>query len=147
MSYSDQESLSGDSVSVNSASVNSDEVTLWDNILQHTCNSNKSLWQKLFSENDPSFEIRFSEAYIESCKYWLKKIDEFIEDDDVWGAIGESRSRLNETIDDMDESLMAAIDIRKYKIYTTINWQHVETVLQDDVVDEEDEEQDDDVFT
>ena len=56
-----------------------------------------------------------------------------MDEDETWNAIEEARSRINETIEDNDEALLAAIDIRKFKIFKTIDWNAIEM----DILDEQ----------
>ena len=90
------------------------------------------MWLELLEQDESLFQIRFKDAYLESCKIWLKKINDFIDEDETWNAIEEARSRINETINDNDEALLAAIDIRKYKIFKTIDWNAIESDILED---------------
>ena len=106
--------------------------TIWDNIQTRTIRSNRNLWLALLDQEKSLFQIRFKDAYLEACKVWLKTIIDFINEDETWNAIEEAQSRINETINDIDEALLAAIDIRKYKIFQTIDWDALESDILED---------------
>ncbi len=126
----DQLSTSGsDSPSKETGTV---DETIWDRIQRITWIKNKVFWSKLLIEDKLLFRMRFKECFIESCKHHLYLFYEFIENDEIWNVLMETKSQLFEETTEDDEAFFLAVDKRKYKLLKTIDWEQIESDLKDD---------------
>ena len=104
--------------------------SMWDKILRMTYAEDKDFWYRLLNENKIQFQLKFKESFIEHCKIWLGVFNEFIENDDTWGSLMETKSKLYETVEEDDEeSLFCAIDARRYKLFKLIDWGRIESAI------------------
>ena len=131
---SDQENSSSepDDHSSTTASDNPSGVTddtIWDRIQRGTWTNNNDYWLKLLNEDRTLFRMRFKDFFIESCKRQLYLFHQFIENDETWSSLMETKSQLYEEISEDDESFFSAVDKRKYKLLKTIDWEKVESEL------------------
>jgi hypothetical protein len=114
---------------------NSDDSTnidsWWDKIAKETCQLNLENWQDLMNNDEISFQRKFKDAYLENCKDWLVKLDDFLEKDDVWLSILESKEKMFGEIEERDEAILSAIDARRYKIFKTIDWSMVNDEIEE----------------
>ena len=126
-----------------STSLNDD--TMWDRIQRVTWSANQEFWSKLLNEDKMLFRIRFKEYFIEACKTQLYVFHDFIENDETWNSLMETKSQIYEDISEDDEAFFSAVDKRKYKLLKTINWEQVEAeLLDEDSSDGSDAENDQD---
>lgn len=110
--------------------------SIWDRIAKMTWSNNKDFWYKQLSKDPMIFRMKFKECFIETCKTMLTDINDFVENDETWNTLMETKTKLYEDISENDEALLSAIDTRKYKLLKTIDWVQVEAELQDDSDDE-----------
>ena len=103
--------------------------TIWDRIQRGTWTNNNDYWLKLLNEDRTLFRMRFKDFFIESCKRQLYLFHQFIENDETWSSLMETKSQLYEEISEDDESFFSAVDKRKYKLLKTIDWEKVESEL------------------
>ena len=135
-----------DSDSDNQSEADSDETSIqettqnnsiWDQIVRMTYAKNTSFWNRLLTQDKEQFQLKFKESFLEKCKTWLNTLNEFVEDDETWGAVMETKSKLYETVEEDDqEALLSAIDARRYKIFKLIDWENVEADLEDSKSDD-----------
>ena len=131
---SDQEnsSVDMDDQSSTTGSDHSSRVTdesIWDRIQRVTWTNNNEFWLKLLNEDKTLFRMRFKEFFIESCKRQLYLFHQFIENDETWSSLMETKSQLYEEVSEDDESFFSAVDKRKYMLLKTIDWGKVESEL------------------
>ena len=116
--------------------------SMWNKILRSSYDDNKEFWFRLLSKDKTQFRLKFKEAFLEQCKTSLDLIDDFVENDETWASILETKSKLYDMVEENDdEALLSAIDARKYKIYKLIDWQKVEDDIQYDSEQEEEKEE------
>ena len=116
--------------------------SMWNKILRLSYDDNKEFWFRLLSKDKTQFRLKFKEAFLEQCKTSLDLIDDFVENDETWASILETKSKLYDMVEENDdEALLSAIDARKYKIYKLIDWQKVEDDIQYDSEQEEEKEE------
>ncbi len=102
---------------------------IWDRIQRVTWSNNKDFWVNLLNEDRTLFRMRFKEYFIESCKQQLYVFHQFIENDETWSSLMETKSHLYEEVSEDDEVFFSAVDKRKYKLLKTIDWEKVESEL------------------
>lgn len=126
------------------------EESIWGNIQRVTYSENKEYWHQLLNEDETQFRLKFKDSFLEACKTWLSQIYEFMEEDETWASIIETKSRIQDNIEENDEALLSAMDMRKYKIFKTIDWNKVETEVNEDndsdETEEDEEENDEDNY-
>ena len=111
---------------------------VWDRITKTTVNLNQGRLHKSYRADPAHFKLKFRDAFLESSKEWLLELDNFIRNDAYWDAIMDARAQSTEDDSD-DEALLAAIDKRKYKIFKTINWDIVDSLMESDTEGEEED--------
>jgi hypothetical protein len=109
--------------------------SVWEKIVHATAQANKNRLQKSYHQDRSHFKRKFCDAYIYRVKEWLLELDEFVKNDVYWEAIVDTRVHGSESDSD-DEALLSAIDKRKYRLYKAINWDIVESVMEDESDDE-----------
>ena len=114
------------------ASLDEHTESMWNKIQRLTWSNNKDFWSKLLNEDKARFQLRFKEQFIESCKTWFTIFSEFIDNDEIWLALMESKGKIYDNVEEEDEALLSAIDLRKYKLLKAIDWKQVETDLEAD---------------
>lgn len=107
--------------------------TWWDEVINSVYSENVQYWRKLLKRDTTQFRIRFKESFLEKSRIFLNRIFDFVEEDHIWGSIMETKSRMNESeeVSD-DESLHAAIDIRRNKVFKVIDWESLQNSIQRD---------------
>lgn len=118
---------------------------IWDQLQRITWSGNKEFWYKLLSTEKKLFRMKFKECFIETCRNQLANLSDFIENDETWNALMETKSKIFEDLSEDDEALLSAIDTRKYRIFKTIDWSIVEADIQEDTDDSDVEEDPTDV--
>ena len=108
---------------------------IWDRIQRVTWSNNQNLWVNLLNEDRTLFRMRFEEYFIESCNQQLYVFHQFIENDETWSSLMETKSQIYEDVSEDDEAFFSAVDKRKYKLLKTIDWGKVESELTDDSSD------------
>lgn len=109
--------------------------TIWNRIQLVTYYDNKDSWKTMFYQNKQNFQMRFKEHFIEACKNWLSMMSDFMENDETWSALMDTKSKLYQLTEDDQEALLSAIDSRKYKLIKRIDWDRLETNLAEDSSD------------
>jgi len=120
------------------------KLSMWDQIQNKSFVAKEKYWIDLFQQDKTQFQIKFKENYLENCKQHLSTINDFIQDDETWNAIVETKDKfLVNSSDNEDEALLLAVDQRRYKVYKQINWHALEDEME--TVDASDEEEATDV--
>jgi hypothetical protein len=109
--------------------------SVWNKISIATLNANKSRFRKVYRDDYSRFQRKFSEAYLYSVQDWLLELDDFMRNDSYWESIMDARGQAADDESD-DEALLHAIDKRKYKIYKAINWEIVDSMMDEESSDE-----------
>lgn len=108
-------------------------ISMWDKIQRATLSKNKEFWSKIWNEDKHLFRIRFKEYFIDVCKDWLQSFNDFIENDDIWQSLMETKTKVLDDVSDQDdEALLSAIDMRKYKLLKVIDWGQLEQELEEE---------------
>ena len=89
------------------------------------------------SKNSLMFQKQFKDVFLEICKENVVQLRDFIENDEVWNSILDTRDKIYQDIPEEDEAILTAIDTRKYKIFKTIDWSMVKSELEDDSASED----------
>ena len=110
--------------------------SIWDRVQRLTFDGNIEYWSNLLSTDPVIFRLRFKESFIESCRTWLTSINDFVENDETWNALMDTKSNLFQELPEDDEALLSAIDKRKYKLLKRIDWEQLEADLLEDSTDE-----------
>ena len=112
------------------------EESVWDRVQRLTYDGNIDYWSNLLSTDPSYFRLRFKDSFIESCRTWLTTINDFVENDETWNALMDTKSNLFQELPEDDEALLSAIDKRKYKLLKRIDWEQLEADLLGDSTDE-----------
>ena len=102
---------------------------MWDKILQETITAdNKDIWYQLLKQDDTAiFKLKFQEFFLEKCKTWLNIINNFVENNKTWASLMDTKSKLYDTVEgNEDEAMLSAIDVRRYKLFKSIDWDKVQ---------------------
>ena len=114
--------------------------SMWDKIQLLTYADNKDFWYQLLTQDKTQFKLKFKEAYLEHCKTWLNSIHAFVEEDETWASLMDTKSKIYETVEgNEDEALFSAVDARRYKLFKLIDWDRLEVDIYDNT-DENDSE-------
>ena len=133
-SDSDNQSVTDSETSIQETTQND---SIWDQIIRMTYANNSSFWNGLLIQDKEQFQLKFKESFLEKCKTWLNTINDFVENDETWAAVMETKSKLYETVEEDDEeALLSAIDARRYKLFKLIGWEKVEADLENSKSDE-----------
>ena len=117
--------------------------SIWDRMISLTYNRNPTFWRNLLAKDQTQFRIKFKKSFLETSKSWLSLINAFVEDDEAWATIMETKAKLLDTVDgDECEGLLCAIDARRYKLFKLIDWETLEERTNTSVQTDESEEED-----
>ena len=115
--------------------------TIWNKIQRVTYADNKNYWRELMEEDKSQFQLKFKASFLESCKSWILQLCNFVDDDQTWAALMDTKAQIYESVEDDEEALLSAVDTRKYKLYKTIDWGKIESdLLEDDDSSSEEED-------
>jgi hypothetical protein len=100
---------------------------LWDAILNDTYESHPTLMERSGGDS-MMFKELFQLAFLGKCKRWFLCFRWFLENDDTWARIMETKEKMERRKGFGDEeALMNATDERKYILYDLIPWQHIQS--------------------
>ena len=107
-------------------------VSMWSYILAATYDDHASNLRKYLERGDSeTFKRKFQRAYLETTREWMKDLLDFWENDDTKQAIWISMNDNSGEMDD-DEAIETAVDLRKFKIFKTIEWDMVKDWIRGD---------------
>jgi hypothetical protein len=100
---------------------------LWDAILNDTYESHPSLMDRSGGDS-MVFKELFQLAFLGKCKRWFLCFREFLENDDTWACIMDTKEKMERRKGfGYEEALMNATDERKYILYDLIPWKDIQS--------------------